>query len=122
MTKWTQFMDMHSGGGSKEKWENIFIEAPEEEAKIISEFKTLAEATAYARNCEYSDRGYVEKQCQRNMEIRERRDTPDSNPWGLYIPLAKYKKQRDVLVIPRKTIKASERKGVLPQGGYVWQG
>jgi hypothetical protein len=32
---WTRFMDMHSGGDSKEKAEYIFIEAPESEAKVI---------------------------------------------------------------------------------------
>ncbi len=31
--KWTHFYDMHSGGGKKEKWEHIFIQANEEEAK-----------------------------------------------------------------------------------------
>ena len=32
---WTQFWDMHSGGSQKEKWARIYIEAPEEEAKVI---------------------------------------------------------------------------------------
>jgi len=33
---WTRFMDMHSGGGTKEApYEYIFIEASEEEAKVI---------------------------------------------------------------------------------------
>lgn len=73
---WTRFMDMHSGGGSKERWEYIFIEAPEKEAKIIfynrfghnpdrvtctccgedysiSESHTLAQATGYERCCDY---------------------------------------------------------------------
>jgi len=34
-TKWTHFMDMHSGGGQKEKWAHIYIEAPENEARVI---------------------------------------------------------------------------------------
>ena len=33
--KWTSFSDMHSGGGRKLEWEQIFIEAPEEEARNI---------------------------------------------------------------------------------------
>ena len=33
--EWTRFMDMHSGGGLKEKWAYIYIEAPEDMAKII---------------------------------------------------------------------------------------
>jgi hypothetical protein len=33
---WTRFMDMHSGGGLKERpYSKIYIEAPEEEAKVI---------------------------------------------------------------------------------------
>jgi hypothetical protein len=73
---WTLFWDMHSGGGSKEQWENIYIEAPKEEAKIIfynrfghnpervtctccgddysiSEEKTLEQVSGYHRNCRY---------------------------------------------------------------------
>jgi hypothetical protein len=71
---WTQFMDMHSGGGLKENFQYCYIEAPEEEAKLIfynrfghdperitctccgddysiMEFETLQEATAYERKC-----------------------------------------------------------------------
>lgn len=71
---WTHFWDMHSGGGQKEKWGHIFIEAPEKEAEVIfynrfghnphrvtctccgsdysiSEEKSLKEATAYERGC-----------------------------------------------------------------------
>lgn len=74
---WTQFMDMHSGGGQKLKWAYIYIEAPEKEAAIIfqnrfkrnphrvtctccgddyslSEDATLREATAYNRGCEFA--------------------------------------------------------------------
>lgn len=35
MIEVTHFMDMHSGGGAKEKYEHIFIEAPEVEARAI---------------------------------------------------------------------------------------
>ena len=76
---WTQFMDMHSGGGAKEEWKYIYIEAPEKEAVTIfynrfdhnpyrvtctccgddysvseSEYETLEEATAYERGCDYA--------------------------------------------------------------------
>ena len=75
---WTQFMDMHSGGGTKEPpYQYIYIEAPEEEAKIIfynrfghnpervtctccgddysiTESDTLERATAYERGCDYA--------------------------------------------------------------------
>jgi len=74
---WTQFWDMHSGGGSKEKWTQIFIEASEDEARIIfynrfnhnpdrvsctccgsdysiSEYESLEQATAFHRGCRYA--------------------------------------------------------------------
>lgn len=72
---WTQFWDMHSGGGCKEPpYEKIYIEAPQDEAELVfynrfghnpsrvtctccgedysmSESETLAEASAYHRGC-----------------------------------------------------------------------
>jgi len=72
---WTHFWDMHSGGGLKEPWQHIYIEAPMEQAKSvfynrfghnpdrvtctccgndysISEEETLADVTWYQRNCD----------------------------------------------------------------------
>ncbi len=71
---WTRFMDMHSGGGLKEPYGYIYIEAPFEEAKrvfynrfghnpervsctccgedySIDEHPTIEEATAFERGC-----------------------------------------------------------------------
>ena len=71
---WTRFHDMHSGGGLKEKWACIYIEAPEAEARVvfynrfghnpervtctccgedysISEGESLAQLTGYDRGC-----------------------------------------------------------------------
>lgn len=71
---WTLFWDMHSGGDTKESWEKIYIEASEEEAKLIFynrfghnpervsctccgedysiyESETLEQASAFHRNC-----------------------------------------------------------------------
>jgi hypothetical protein len=71
---WTHFWDMRSGGGQKEKWAYIYIEAPEKMAKIIfynrfghnpervtctccgedysiSEHESLRQLTAFHRNC-----------------------------------------------------------------------
>lgn len=79
--KWTRFMDMHSGGGLKEDYALIFIEAPEGEAEVIfynrfghnpyrvtctccgedysvDGYDSLAEATAYDRHCAYV---YIDK-------------------------------------------------------------
>lgn len=131
-SKWTLFWDMHSGGGSKEQHEKIYIEAPEEEAKIIfynkfghspdrvsctccgsdysiSESDSLEQASGYHRNCEWSkkDGGYI--------------DNPDtSENASEFIPLEKYSKQKDVLVIYAKDISDNERIGELPEEGYIW--
>jgi len=131
--KWTQFWDMHSGGGTKEEpYEKIYIEAPEAEAKVIfynkfrhnpervsctccggdysiSQSVSLEQASAYHRNCRYDEKekGYVEE--------------PD-NQYGekKLITIAEYGKQKDVLVVYAKDIKDSERVGEAPEEGYVW--
>jgi hypothetical protein len=74
---WTQFMDMHSGGGQKLEWSNIYIEAPEDEARAVfysrfgrdpdnvtceccgsdyslSSEETLLQASGFDRNCDFA--------------------------------------------------------------------
>jgi transcription elongation factor Elf1 len=126
-------MDMHSGGGQKEKWAYIFIEAPEEEAQVIfqnrfghnpnrvtctccgedysiDESPTLEEITAYYRGCDYDEeaRKYVEKQATKYACGRK------------YATLEEYLKDKDILVIYEKDILPEERKGELREQGYVW--
>jgi hypothetical protein len=133
MGKWTKFMDMHSGGGTKEDAEYIYIEAPEEEAEIIfynrfghnphrvsctccgadyslTESDSLEEATAYERNCAYdkTKKQYVE------------RGDPERTCCGKYVPLDEYLASDGVLVIRADDIKPDERIGSLPEQGYVW--
>ncbi len=88
---WTKFMDMHSGGGSKEPFQYLYIEAPKDEAKVIfynrfghnpdrvtctccgedysiGESETLEEATWFNRGTrslkrEFVDGHYVPKKC-----------------------------------------------------------
>ena len=113
---WTQFWDMHSGGGSKEPYEQIYIEAPQAEAEVIfynrfghsphrvtctccgsdyavDEYETLAEATEYQRNGAFG---------------AKKQNT------------SQYVKNKDVLVIRSKDIQESERHGDVPSQGYVW--
>jgi len=82
-------MDMHSGGGQKEEWPFIIIEAPEDEARVIfynrfghnpervtctccgedysiSEEDSLEQATAYDRNCEHAYFRPDGTECQRD--------------------------------------------------------
>ncbi len=124
---WTTFMDMHSGGGLKEKWHHIYIEAPEDEAKVIfynrfghnpkrvsctccgqdysiSTGKSLDQCTGYERNCKFENDRYVEEQ----------------GKYGSYQTLADYIKEDDVLFIKKEEIKDEEREGDVPDEGYVW--
>jgi hypothetical protein len=133
-TVWTSFMDMHSGGGCKEEpFEHIFIQAPIEEAKIvffnrfghspvrvsctccgsdyyIDEHTSLEQATADERGCGWDAKKecYVEKGGDRQFSLNK------------YCTLAEYRKHKDVLIIPESDIKPHERKGTLPQQGFVW--
>ena len=118
---WTLFWDMHSGGGKKEQWDKIYIQAPENEAEIIfynrfghsphrvtctccgedyslSESESLEQASGYHRKCQSKDGKYVGGQ-----------------------PLDEYLALKTVLAIPNEEIKPEERIGTVPEQGYVWQ-
>ena len=131
----TLFQDMHSGGRCKEEpFEHIYIEAPEAEAKVIfynkfghnpdrvtctccgndysiGEYESLAQATAYERNCEYDKK----RKCW-----VERKRTSFGN--GEHMTVAKYLKRKDVLLILHDDILPEWRVGEVPQQGYVWVG
>lgn len=129
---WTQFNDMHSGGNTKEDYEHIYIEAPEDEAisvfynrfdrnpnrvscsccgedYSISQSPSLEEATAYERGCDFEGNGYVE----RARVFREY-----TYP---YMTLEQYLLQDDVFVIRADEIENHERYTEVPQSGWVWQ-
>ncbi len=113
----TQFMDMHSGGGTKERpYEYIYIEAPRQEAisvfyarfghnpervsctccgddYSIEEFDTLEEATEYER------KGY--------------KGTGKTT-------VSEYLQQDDILFIPAEVIDEGSRHRHVPQEGFVW--
>ena len=135
--KWTEFWDMHSGGGAKEKWENIYIEAGIEDAKTIfynrfghnpdrvtctccgpdysiSESADLAQASGFQRGCKWEgeasdDAKYVEEQ-NPHLYLKT------------YMTLEDFKNKEDVLVIPASEITARDSIGEVPQQGYVWMG
>jgi hypothetical protein len=160
--KWTRFMDMHSGGAQKEDaFAYLLIEAPQNEAEIIfyarfghnpnrvtctccgedysiGESDTLAEATAYDRNCPWVEdvRGH----------IYPRKDRPDDYKEGFYLepgeavpdgmrirehygtcdeptPLDGFLAAPDkhgYAIIRKDEIKPEERTGHVPEQGYVW--
>ena len=131
----THFHDMHSGGGCKEKWGHIYIEASENDAvKIfyamfdhnphrvsctccgadysLSEEKTLREVTAFERGCDYDEKKkkYVEKPSKRKFA------------WNKYMTLAKFKKREDIRIITKKEFPEGWQSIDVPEQGYVWQG
>ncbi len=132
---WTQFHDMHSGGGAKEKWGRIYIQAPEDEAAIIfynrfghnphrvtctccgndyslTESEDLHQATGYERNCHYSDteKKYIEEKSYGRRSF-------SSKP---YVTLEEYLRDENAHFIFDKDIKPEERTGSLPEQGYAW--
>lgn len=131
-TTWTHFWDMNSGGGRKEKWAHIFIEAPEEEAKVIfyNRFNhnpervscsccggdysisegTLAQITGYHRGCAYDMETHLYVEMPRKDRLS---DQP-------FMALEEYMKNTDAMFIPATDIKENERNGSLPKSGWVW--
>lgn len=129
---WTRFMDMHSGGGAKEKFEYLYIEATETEAEVIfynrfthspnrvsctccgedysisRERDGLEEASAFERGCKY------DSETDRYLEETE------GKSWREYIPLQDWLTRDDVAVIYAADIKEEERCGSIPSQGYVW--
>lgn len=130
---WTEFMDMHSGGGQKENWPKIYIEAPEEQAIVIfynrfghnphrvtctccgpdysiTETESLEEATAYERGCAWRDgKGYVEEPEGRSYSKK-------------YQTLEQFINHGGCLIIPADKIEEHEKYGNVPEQGYIWQG
>lgn len=129
---WTRFMDMHSGGGLKENWQYIYIEAPYDEAcsvfysrfghsphrvtctccgpdYSVDESEDLAQATGYNRNCAYDSdaKKYIEK-------LRK----PAYG--GTYMTVEEYLQHNDVKLIRKEEIEPHEKRAEIPEQGYVW--
>lgn len=130
---------MHSGGGTKEKYSHIYIEAPRDEAIVIfynrfghnpervsctccgpdysiDEAKSLEQATAYHRGC-----AFVNNPKEQGGGHYVERPSPRRYSRG-YMTLDEYKKSGDALVIPAAEIQPDERVGSVPEQGYVWMG
>lgn len=129
--KIVSFMDMHSGGGLKERYSHIYIEAMGEDAAslifynrfghnpnrvtctccgedyAITEYDNLLLATAYDRGCRYdkNSQSYVE--------------APDTE-YKQYMTLSEYLNREDILFISDADVKLEERYGELPKQGYIW--
>ena len=140
---WTQFWDMHSGGGLKEPpFSQILIEAPHDEALIIfynrfghnphrvsctccgedystRESETLEQVTAYHRNCWYRRNS---KEANDGEYVEQQDPECTYSTYSTYVPLDLYLEKSHVLVIRADEIKPEERVGEVPEDGYVWVG
>jgi hypothetical protein len=149
-TKWTQFWDMHSGGGLKEApYSQIYIEAPEDEAALIFYNRfghnpyrvsctccgedysldtkdTLAEVSAYQRGCRYAYFDADGKEIKgkgKNKAVKHgyiEEKDPNAFSDNKFMSVEEYEKRKDVLVIRKEEISPEERRGDLPREGYVW--
>ena len=118
-SKWTRFMDMHSGGGTKEgDCEYIYIEAPEEEAKIIFYNRFGHNPERVSCTCCGDDYSISEK---KSLEESTAFDRGLGRSYKTEISLELYLQKDDVLIIRASEIKDSERVGEVPEEGYVWK-
>jgi ribosomal protein S27E len=86
-------MDMASGGNIKEKYEFIYIEAPEEEAKIIFYNRFDHSPTRVSCTC-----------CGEDYWIKS----------GEELSKLEHDNEKNVLIIRKEEIKSEEKVGVLP--------
>ncbi|KKL21424.1 hypothetical protein LCGC14_2445590 [marine sediment metagenome] len=115
---WTQFWDMHSGGGLKEApYHYIYIEAPEEEAKVIFYNRFGHNPERVTCTCCGDDYSIGEEKTLAKLTEYHRKPFGG----GEIQPLKEYTKNTDVLVIRKDEIKSGERLGEVPEQGHVWQ-
>ena len=107
---WTEFFDMHSGGGSKEKFEHIYIEAPKEQAEVIFYNRFGHNPNRVSCTCCGQDYSVFESDTlEEATEYTRRKQT-----------LKKFASRKDVLILHAKDIEDHEKVGELPEQGYVW--
>lgn len=101
--KWTQFMDMHSGGGAKEEpYEYIYIEATQHEAITI--FQNRFGHSPYSVACDCCGENYSISE----YDTLEKATSDERNVQRL----EDYIKNEDVLIINNSEIKKEERVGL----------
>lgn len=118
---WTLFWDMHSGGGCKEPpYEKIYIEAPEDEARVIFYNRFSHSPDRVTCTCCGNDYSVSSSETLEEATEFHRKPLPlssiprDEQPLDLYILKA------EVLVIPSSDITPAQREGTVPEQGYVW--
>lgn len=109
---WTQFMDMHSGGGSKEDQQYIYIEAPGREAVVIFYNRFGHNPHRVTCTCCGSDYSISESATLDEATQYERGKRT----------VQEYMHAEQVLFIRADQITDDERQGDVPDQGYVWVG
>lgn len=127
---WTRFMDMRSGGRLKEDFQYLYVELPEDQAKVffynrfghnpervtctccgddysISSDDSLEQLTGFDRGCEWNEKTkkYEEMPCEEFS-------------WNDYVTLDDFKKTANIIY--KDEIKPEELVGDVPDQGYVW--
>lgn len=107
-TKWTLFWDMHSGGRTKEgEYEYIYIEAPEEEAKIVFYNRFGHDPERISCDCCGEDYQIEESDTLEEASEYHRKNVSDEH---ITISIEKYIQEKEVLVIYAKDILPDEKK------------
>ena len=112
---WTRFMDMHSGGGTKEEpYEYIYIEAAEAEARII--FYNRFHHSPDRVTCTCCGEDYVYHDSD-SLEDLTRHDRERHGHCTVEEEVAR----TNVLVVSAGEIKPGERVGDVSDQGLIWQ-
>lgn len=116
---WTRFYDASSGGYQKLRWKVIYIEAPEEEAKLIFYNKFRRNPDRVTCTCCGEDYSVIEDQTlwesvDFDLQVRKK--------CGVEVTLHQFLCLPDVLVIHAAEIKPEWRQGKIPAEGFVWAG
>ena len=121
---WTQFWDMHSGGGTKvSPYDKIYIEAPEKEATSVFYARFGFNPNRVTCTCCGEDYSITEYKTFKKATEFQRNDFVDKKfpPTGERFTVAQYKKWDSVKVIYAKDIEPDETKHTPPEEGYVWR-
>lgn len=117
---WTEFWDMHSGGGLKEPpYSQIYIEAPQEEAEIIFYNKFGHNPNRVSCTCCGEDYAVEEGESLEEITKYQREDS-FSRLKKAKLSVKEYEKESDVLIIRSDEISDDHRTGSLREEGYVW--
>ena len=119
---WTHFWDMHSGGDQKLDWSNIYIEAPEAEARSIFYARFKRNPERVTCTCCGEDYAISEHPSLEEATAYQREDTEYHKPTGSGTTLAEYRKRSDVHIIDEEHIVDGERQTSVPDEGYTWSG